>query len=153
MDPNQQPMHPGGTIAPQTAAGMPLASDAQRKELMDLIEQIKSKMSEAKTAQFAADTTGEQARQNALQGVFTALQNAGVDLTDPNSVNEFLTKLRQNNPELAQIFEESLSQLLGDDVPQDGSMLGQTEQPMNNETIPENLRGPSAPQQGQEPIA
>lgn len=118
-----------------------MASPEQRQQLMDMMDAVRGKIGELNSVHFATQNAADMSRREALKEVFSALQEAGIDLSDPAAVSEFLDKLRQMNPELARLLEESLDALLGE------------EQPMNNmnenyEALPEDVRGPVPQNQG-----
>lgn len=114
MDPLQQQ-------APEAGKAVKLATPEQKKQLLDLIEATRGKLGEFNATSFAVDNQIEAGKSDALKQVFDALQSAGVDLTDPKSVSDFLQKLRIQNPHMSKLFEEALNQLLGEqgqEVPQ-----------------------------------
>jgi hypothetical protein len=77
--------------------------------------------------------------------MFTILEEAGVDLSDPSSINHFIMSLRERNPELAQRFEEAVNQLLGGEEPVEGEIpqtIPGAPNEMTNEAVPEDIRGP-----------
>lgn len=121
MDPTQMPQMPVAMPSrgaqPQMPAGsdkMPkMASPEERQQLLDMIAQMKEKMGNFNAVSFASDNQSEQQRMDILKEVFSQLAAAGVDLTDPQSVNNFIEQLRIKNPEIAQMFEEALDALLG----------------------------------------
>lgn len=116
MEPSGFPPMPdtGGMPAPQ---GMPpteeFATPEQKQQLMDLIQQIRSQLGQLNALQFANTNKSQQQRNDILKEVFSDLQAAGVDLRDPQSVSDFIAKLRAQSPDLADLFEQSMSELLG----------------------------------------
>ena len=145
MDFPQMPQ-PGQQPAP---AGMPV-SDEQKQELLGMIQKIKDKLAPLSAVRFASNNKTEQFRKDMLKQVFEKLQLAGVDLSNKDSVAEFIASLKENNPELAQMFEESMDVLLGSGEvnsfgePQDpnamldipGANMNNTNQ---NEILPQNV--------------
>lgn len=105
-DPSQMPQ-------PATDGGDQPVTPEQKQTLLDLIDQIKEKMKSFGATSFAADNKTESMRRDLLRQVFERLQRAGVDLTDRQSVADFMTKLQQQNPQLAQGFEKAMEVLLG----------------------------------------
>jgi len=110
-------------VAPEVP-GVPgegeFVSEEKRQGLLSMIEDIRGKVGEANAAGFATDNMQDVNRSEALQQVFSMMQEAGVDLTDPQSVGEFIEKLRESNPDMAALFEESMNQLLGGEAPEGG---------------------------------
>lgn len=90
-----------------------IVGDDKRQELLDMIEQIKGKVGQSNATRFAMDNMVNSKRSDALQQIFMLMQEAGVDLADPQSVAEFIAKIREVNPDMAMLFEEIMDQLLG----------------------------------------
>src|ERR1035437_9011451 len=121
MDPTQTQM-PGDAPVPPVTPPMPpqgapttdqTVSPEQKQTLLDLIGQIREKLSSFNATKFASSNKTESMRRDLLKQVFDKLQLAGVDLTDRQSVADFMTKLQQQNPQLAQGFEKAMEVLLG----------------------------------------
>lgn len=108
--------------------------------LMDMVQKTRGKVAEANTARIASKNQSEVRRSAALREVFTTMQQAGVDLTDPQSVAAFIQKLKDANPEVATYFEEALEQLLSDSATGEGTP--------NDENISKDVRGRDEPQPG-----
>jgi hypothetical protein len=121
--------------------GQEFASPEERQQLLDLLEATKEKMAGLRTAEFQGANSRDAAKLDALRELFSMMQSAGVDLTSTESVNAFLERIKAANPNMAQDFEEALDELLGDD-----SMV--EPQTPGNETLPTDLRGPAAGQNG-----
>ena len=147
-----QPMPPTdpSAVVPGAGAQAPmgqLITDEQKQELLSIIQDIRQKIGSLSTLKFASGNKTEKIRSDLLRQVFEKLQLAGVDLTDQQSVSDFLAKLQQDNPELAQQFEKSMNALLGDPSaspfgpPPDANAtidLGIPPQNMNNQNQNEN---------------
>lgn len=127
MDPQGMPpqMPPQG-MPPQMPAGDPSqgppqgapaneqpVTPQQKQALLDMIKQVRDKISTVKAMSFAGNQKTEILRQQLLQKVFTNLEAAGVDLSSRESVAAFIQNLQQRNPELAQMFEKSMDTLMG----------------------------------------
>lgn len=106
-----------GGMLPEGAAPQQMATSEQRQGLLDMIESIRQKLGSFNATQFAGKNKMERVRQEILRKVFEILQLSGVDLTDRESVAQFLENLRTQNPELAGWFEESMNVLLGETTP------------------------------------
>ena len=130
--------------SPTNDSQMPMASPEQRQQLFDMIEATRGKLGELNTAHFSQQNTSEANRLGALKEMFSMLEQAGVNLQDPQSVAAFLAQISELNPELSQLFESAFDSLLGGE----GEMLDVNMQ-NNNETIPEELRG-SVPDGGEQ---
>lgn len=151
-----QPLQSQGMPTGQDPASMPgqeFASPEERQQLVDLIEATKEKMAGLRTSEFSGANSKDAAKLDALRELFSMMQSAGVDLTSAESVNIFLEKIKNTNPNMAQDFEEALDSLLGDDsIVSDqmgGDSLAAPEQMTSgNETLPTNIRGPIPGQEG-----
>lgn len=107
----QAPIQPEGPVPPQ-GEDLPITEE-QKQEMVDLISKIKEQVSHVNAIQFASKGQLDSYKSELLKKVFEELQGAGVDLTDRQSVSDFLTKLKQDSPELADMFEKSMEVLLG----------------------------------------
>lgn len=140
-----EPVQGGGSMQPspesmqtgQPGAGQPI-TEQQKQELMKMIAAVQERLSKLNASRFAGSGKIDEVKQKLLQEVFQKLQMAGVDLTDQQSVAEFIERLRQRSPELAQMFEEAMNLLLGQGggaVPQDmeaaNPFAGATDQPQS----------------------
>jgi hypothetical protein len=100
-------------IQPQTSQPAQM-DDGKMQELLDMINQIRSSLGSFNATNFASNNKTDKLRRDILRQVFEKLQMAGVDLTDQKSVSDFIENLRNENPELASMFEQAMSVLLGD---------------------------------------
>lgn len=151
-----QPLQSQGMPTGQSPAAMPgqeFASPEERQQLIDLIEATKEKMAGLRTAEFTGANSKDAAKLDVLRELFSMMQSSGVDLTSVESVNAFLSKIKQANPNMAQDFEEALESLLGDDSIVSDQMGGDSlEAPQQmtsgNETLPTDIRGSVPRQEG-----
>jgi hypothetical protein len=123
IDPTQDP----------AAGGAPI-SQAQRQELLDLLEKIKGQMKTLEATRFASSNKAEISRKSVLKQVFERLQASGIDLSNRESVAAFIAKLQQLNPELASMFEKNMDALLG--KPDENNMNNIND----NEALSQNLQ-------------
>lgn len=149
------PADPAGADAGVADTSEQPITDQQKQELLSIIDSIRQKLGVLNAQRFASDNRVERLRSELLQQVFSKLQLAGVDLTDRASVAQFIDNLKQSSPELAQMFESSMSALLGDPSktpfgppkdPNAGIDLGIPSQNMNNENQNENPASQNADQ-------
>lgn len=117
-DPSAMPPAPGGNEMPPQGAPAPggdqPVSDEQKQALLQIIQQIKSKIGTVSATTFAANSKTEKHRHELLVEVFQELQSAGVDLSDRDSVAQFMSELQATSPELAANFEKAMEALLGE---------------------------------------
>jgi hypothetical protein len=95
--------------------GLGMTQEEMRASLNDLMEIVHEKYRELDSKRFAYNNTKDTARKQALVVALKALQDAGVDVNDPMSVQEFADMLQQKNPEMYALFEEAFNALLGDE--------------------------------------
>lgn len=130
MDPNQNmPMDPnamgqdpalnqGAPVDPNAApdpnaTGQQMATPEQKAQLMDMMNQIEAKYREMNAEKFAGSNKAESAKKDLVIEVFKALQNAGIDPTNVESVRMFLDDLQQSNPDLYSLFVDAFNSLIG----------------------------------------
>jgi len=130
----QPPIPPGGdpSMQPPAPGGEPITPE-EKQVLVDLIAKIKANLASLQATQFAGDAKVDVLRQDLLKQVFEKLQMAGVDLTSRESVSEFIMRLQEQNPELAQMFEKSMDILMGTPA---GQALGGGEDPNAPTPVP-----------------
>lgn len=130
----QMPLPPAPPQVPPSMQGQPssgqdqqVVSPQEKQVLLDLIQKIHEKLSNVRAQDFAGKNKIELIRRELLKQVFSKLQLAGVDLTDRQSVADFISNLRQQSPLLADRFEQAMAALLGD--PQGGGFATPQMQP------------------------
>lgn len=128
MPPEQMSQTPTPTFAPPmdvqgAPPGIPgsdqgnsMATDGQKQQLLDLISKIRAKMSHLDAASSMTAGAQDAQKKDLLKQLFISLQAAGVDITNPESVTKFIEELRAQSPDLAQIFEDAIDGLLGQDI-------------------------------------
>jgi len=140
MEEFQQPVYGEGQ---EPAPDGNFISDKQRESLTELISKVKNQLSTIDANRFAGKQMTELSRKRILAEVFQQIQAAGVDLSDQSSVSKFLSEMKEKTPELATMFEESISFLLGDSTPEEPG--DEIDNNMNNinqdEILSEEVRG------------
>lgn len=129
----------GGAPIDPVDPGAPITDD-QYNELVQLLQKVKDKSANITSNSFMIKNRAVQAKRDALKDIFSKLAAEGVDLTDPGSVGQFVAKLREQNPDLYELFVDSLDQLMNEE-----SYDGTTdEEPIEPELpgVPEDLREP-----------
>jgi len=92
-----------------------MVSPRDIEELKNMLALCQKKFDEVQSLDVSGSGQEMVQKQEMLKRVLEKLQMAGVDLNDPTSVSAFLDKLRNQNPELAQYFEEAMNRLLEDE--------------------------------------
>jgi len=87
-------------------------SPQERAELERMIMEVDNAVGKVRSTK----DTGQMAVNNEMmqQQIFELLQMAGVDLNDPNSVNQFLETIKQTNPDLGEVVEMVLEDVFKD---------------------------------------
>lgn len=121
-----------------------MASPEQKAELLKMVDGIEAKLGEFNAARFAGENRAKTSKADALRMVINALRDAGVDITNQQAVGDFIGKLRERNPDLADLFEECVSTLLGEDpaTPNDMEMDLPVHEATPDETLPQEGPGP-----------
>jgi len=139
MDPEQMmpPMPPVGmppmdpAMGPVMDSGQQPITDEQYQNLTDLLESVREETAKLESGAFATANAAESAMRDAVKALFDELSAAGVDLNSQESVAAFLAKLEQSNPDLYQLFQEAVAQLLGgNEIPNE-----------SQKTVPDELSG------------
>ena len=148
----QQPMAPiedGGTLPfplPQgEEAPIPQEvpegeiSEEQRQELLQKLEELKGISGQINTGMFINKNTKETDQQALQKQIFLMLQELGVDLSDPNSIREFLSKLETENPDIFELINGLLTDAFAETGEPMPSQLAEGV-PMSGQQ-PEELKG------------
>jgi hypothetical protein len=147
MDPIQTPPQMP-QMAPQDPSmmqgGQPVTEE-QKQALLDLINKVKSQLSNVAARQKAGSIGVSIDRQQVLKEVFDSLTRAGVDLSSRESVAAFIEKLKQESPELAAMFEQAMNELMG------GDAMGTQSAPPAEPAVDESLIGGNTFQPGYTP--
>jgi hypothetical protein len=155
MMPGMEGMEGGMMPGMEGEMGGAYATEEQMQELRGLLEKVRGKIGEANAVGFSMHNMSEEERSHAVHYIFEVLQRAGVDLSDPSSVHGFIQSLRESNPDIAQLFEEFLGALLGEEtggMEEAGMMQGMEGSPMPGESMmPGGMEEGMMPQ-GQSPM-
>lgn len=135
----------GGQPTPMEGQQAPMLSQEQMKgNLQDLMSKIEGQYQDFNSQKFAADNQLAEQQSMSLSQVYDLFESVGVD---PNSVEEvqmFLDKIREQNPELAQQLESTLSAMIGEETtPQMGAEVAtEQEAPLENNMNINNYETP-----------
>lgn len=127
---------------PSPDGQQPISRD-QYLELLQLFDKVKQSSGNLNSMQFMAKNRSEQSKRDALKKVFDEMAASGVDLNNPESVSEFMKKLQDKNPDLYQLFEEVMGQLLADNETNNEDQRESFAEELPG--VPEGIRGPEAP--------
>ena len=102
---------------PQASNG--LTQDEMKQNLQDLMSSTDSKMRDVFAKKFQSDNIVEEKRQMELKKVLEMMQELGVDVHDPESINQFLMKIQEANPDMYEIIVDALNSLMsGEPAPE-----------------------------------
>jgi hypothetical protein len=131
-----------GAGVPPVGMGEEMATPEQQQELMDMVEKIKDKVAEAKRVERAGKDNLNNIKSELVKRVFEIMQLSGVDLSKRESVSDFLVRLAEKDPRLAEWFEKSMDLLLGPDGDEAMDTEETPEEMLSEEGMP-TLEGPS----------
>lgn len=115
MDPAMQGATPDMTTPPTDAnASQEMATPEEKQSLIDMLSQIEQKYRDMNASKFAGDNQSASIKQDLLVDVFKTMQDNGIDVTNVESVRQFLDNLEQSNPDLYQLFVDAFNGLMGD---------------------------------------
>jgi len=107
---------------PAMQPGLPAGGDDFRGQVEQELEGVENKEREFNTQKLINENDLKQVRSEMLRTVFDALQRAGVDLSDRESIGKFMQKLQEQDPDLAELFGMAMDKILnetgGGEVPQ-----------------------------------
>ena len=89
------------------------------KQLDDLLGKVQGKMGEYTSQKFVGDNTNNATKQKLLGEVLMSLQKAGVNVNDQAEVAAYLDKLREFNPDIADLLESFLEKIIGSEFDND----------------------------------
>ena len=109
-----------------------LSQEQMIANLQDMASKIETKYQDFNSQKFVSANKLEVKKREALKEVFNIMETAGIDLTNPEEVKGFLDSLKEKNPELYQIVEQSLETLFSENVPKEG-VSGEVPVPVTEE--------------------
>ena len=142
MFPNQEqqmPQDPQMGGMPISAGDQPV-SEEQMEELRNLAEEVNARFAKLKSIIFATKNKSETLKKEVLGEVFEKMAMAGINLEDQSSVAEYINRIRETNPEIADQFEYAMDTLMGDEMPMDEQKGLEEPVEMNNEMNNENIQ-------------
>ena len=87
-------------------------SEDMRAELMSKLEEVKNKNRALNSARIMGDNQTREQQIAAIQQLFGKMQQMGVDVNDPKSIQEFLDNLEQQDPDSRELFESAFNNLM-----------------------------------------
>ena len=91
-----------------------LASTDMRSELEAGLEDVKSRAGALNSQELVNKNKIKEIKAKAIQSLFGLLEDFGVDASNLESINLFLSKLRERDPDFATLFEIAFTDLTSD---------------------------------------
>jgi len=114
--------------------------DQMREDLKKQFNDVKNKEGEFQSKQFINKNKLKQFKVELLDKIFSSMQSLGIDPNDLDSINQFLQKLEQQDPDLLTLFENAingLSEGLENSNPLGGETVMGGNQPSQEQPAPE----------------
>lgn len=89
-----------------------IGSSEMRAELESGLEDVQNREKAINSQEILNKNTLKEVKTKLIQSLFGTLQELGVDGSNLESINLFLTKLRNQDPDLASLFEMAFSGLV-----------------------------------------
>ena len=116
MSPGEAPM-----ADPSMMGGQPQVSPEEKAkmqfELEGMFDKIKTKKDAFEEKQALNSEKLEGLKAKIVREIFSLMKDMGVDPSDLNSINEFLQKLQQQDPDLYTLFESAIGSLSPEEAP------------------------------------
>lgn len=104
---------PQNTPKPQEKAPE-MTSEAMRTELETGLEDVKNRERTLNSQEVINTNKLKETKTRVIQTLFGVLEDFGVDPSNLESINAFLSQLRNQDPDLAQLFEVAFNDLTGE---------------------------------------
>ena len=110
-----------------TPPGMMNDEGMRRQDLENMFQRVRDRDNESQERKKLNENKFQLFKADILKRVFEEMKNHGVDLNDLKSINEFMQKLAQQDPDLLILFESALGGLLPEEregIPAEGQEIG-----------------------------
>lgn len=115
------PMMPPQNAIPEAAPAMPGVApqegfdpEAAMQELQAGAEGLKAKEAELATKQVVNENELQAMKEKIIGDLFEMMKTSGVDPSDQNSVSDFLNMLKEQDPDLYELFDFAFNNLIGE---------------------------------------
>lgn len=88
-----------------------MTSGEMKSELVRSFEELQSRNDDLNDQEMLNKNNIKEIRTKTIQSLFSLLEDFGVDASNLESINAFLSKLREQSPDLAEIFEIAFTDL------------------------------------------
>ncbi|MDZ4247298.1 MAG: hypothetical protein U1D67_09290 [Dehalococcoidia bacterium] len=93
-----------------------MASEEMRRVILDEINKLKNQNNAFNAGEFVQFNKLQEKKKDSVEMFFQLLSNLGVDPSDLGSINEFLSRLEQTNPDLFIMFESAFKRIFGEEA-------------------------------------
>lgn len=116
---------PSNEVASQNPGDV--AGIKRKDELQKMFEDVQNKDRAINSAEIVQNNKTKQERFRLLQNLFQLMEDNGVDPTDLESIQRFLSRLQYQDPDLLALFEYAFNGLLGEEQGPAGPVGPQTD--------------------------
>ena len=110
MSPNEAPITDPAMMGGQPQVG-PVDEAEMKFDLERMLGKVKTKNADFEEKQVLSSEKLEGLKSKIVKEIFGLMKDLGVDPSDLNSINEFLQKLQQQDPDLYVMFESAINSL------------------------------------------
>lgn len=108
------PMAPQVNPTQMVAPEQNFDAEAATKELQVGAEGLKAKEAELATKQLVNENELQAMKEKIISDLFEMMKTSGVDPSDQNSVSDFLNMLKEQDPDLYELFDFAFNNLIGE---------------------------------------
>jgi len=109
----QVPENKNGGSEPSLSQQNNAVTPEMMNELMAKFEEVQNKNRSLNSMNIMNSNRGKENNIKIVQELLGKMDAMGVDLSDQNSINEFLASLEQQDPDLRELFEYAFNNLMG----------------------------------------
>lgn len=97
---------------PQDTGASEMGQEQMKANLADLASKAEDKFRELNALDFMGKNQAEASRQEILREALRMMTKAGVDVSDPASIQKFMEDLERANPDVFTLFQQAFEALL-----------------------------------------
>lgn len=116
---------------PSIGAGESLSNDQMLQNIRNMTNKVDSRYQDFNAIQTSSDIKNTKSQGEILRQVFDLLQSVGIDPSNVEQVQEFLNKIKEENPEMYQQLEQALKSIIGGEAENVGETVDTGEVPQN----------------------
>lgn len=116
---------------PEVEDGGTLSRDQMLQNIKGQLDKVGSRYQDFNAVKTSSDIKNKKSQGEILRQVFDLLQSVGIDPSNVEQVQEFLNKIKEENPELYTQLEQALKSIVGGEAENDGVTVDSGEIPQN----------------------